>query len=337
VTLTDTTCVNGTTYYYAVSAVFSVGAGLRSAEVSATPVAPITLPSPTNLSAIAGDGQVRLAWLKTVGATSYTIWRSTTHGGPYAQLANLVSNSFFTDTTCRNGLTYFYVVSAVYAAGESTQSAEISAAPQAIPGNVVATAGDARVDVAWSMVLNVTGYTVWRATALDGPYATMATGITATTWSDTTCENGTTYYYAVSADSGSRSQGVAATPIAVLHTVPTGVTAIAGDAHVDLAWVAADGATGYTIRRATVSGGPYSALIENLAATEFTDTTCKNGTTYYYIVSATGSGDGDHSAEVSARPDLPMKEPTSLACGFGSLVALLLAFALLLRQRLRIE
>src|SRR5205085_11312293 len=43
----DTTAVNGTTYFYVVSAVNSAGQSGNSSEVSATPVAPSTPPSGT--------------------------------------------------------------------------------------------------------------------------------------------------------------------------------------------------------------------------------------------------------------------------------------------------
>ena len=42
---TDTTAINGTTYYYTVAAVNSVGTGAQSNEVSATPEAPPPPPS----------------------------------------------------------------------------------------------------------------------------------------------------------------------------------------------------------------------------------------------------------------------------------------------------
>ena len=59
----DPSASNGTTYYYQVTAVNSVGEGGRSNERSATPVAPATVPgAPTLNSATAGNGSVTLAW-----------------------------------------------------------------------------------------------------------------------------------------------------------------------------------------------------------------------------------------------------------------------------------
>ncbi|HTB67249.1 MAG TPA: hypothetical protein VK727_13550 [Steroidobacteraceae bacterium] len=56
--------------------------------------------------------------------------RSTTSGGAYTQVAAPTSTSF-TDTTVSNGTTYYYVISALDSAGESANSAQVSAVPAA--------------------------------------------------------------------------------------------------------------------------------------------------------------------------------------------------------------
>jgi hypothetical protein len=64
--------------------------------------------------------------------------RSTTSGGPYAQIATLAGTSF-TDTGLTNGTKYFYVVAAYNAAGVSANSAEVGATPAAPAANVIIT------------------------------------------------------------------------------------------------------------------------------------------------------------------------------------------------------
>lgn len=86
--------------------------------------------APANLAATAGDGSVSLAWSASNGATSYLVRRSTTSGGPYAQVAS-VSGAAMVDSGVANGTTYFYVVSAVNAGGESPPSNQASASPVA--------------------------------------------------------------------------------------------------------------------------------------------------------------------------------------------------------------
>src|SRR4029077_16231868 len=41
---------------------------------------------------------------------------------------------------------------------------------------------------------------------------------------------------------------------------PTNLTPTAGDNRVDLSWTASTGATSYNVKRATVTGGPYSTI-----------------------------------------------------------------------------
>src|ERR1700722_974764 len=125
----DNSVTNGTKYYYVVSAYNSYGQSANSAEVSATPIAPATPPAaPTGLQATAGNGQVSLIWMASAGATSYHVKRSTTSGGPYTQVAAPATTSD-ADTGLTNGTTYYYVVSALNAAGESANSSQASASP----------------------------------------------------------------------------------------------------------------------------------------------------------------------------------------------------------------
>ena len=86
--------------------------------------------APTNLAATAGNGQVALTWSASSGATSYNVKRATTSGGPYATVGSTAGTSF-TNTGLTNGTIYFFVVSALNAAGESMNSGPVSATPQA--------------------------------------------------------------------------------------------------------------------------------------------------------------------------------------------------------------
>jgi len=88
---------------------------------------------------------------------------------------------------------------------------------------------------------------------------------------------------------------------------PTGLTATAGDGSVGLGWTGngESDLAGYTVSRATTSGGPYTALNGTLlTSNSYTDGTVVNGTTYYYVVTAS-DGAGNESAagtEASATP-----------------------------------
>jgi hypothetical protein len=175
--------------------------------------------APTGLTAVPGNAQVTLRWSSTAGASYYRLKRSTASGGPYAQIGDPTWNGY-TDTAAKNGVTYFYVVSAVDATGQSANSFQVSAKPVAVavlsaPTGLAATPGNAQVTLKWSDTPLATSYHVRRATAIGGPY----TQIAAPAWNGYTevgLTNGVTYYFVVSAvdSSGesSNSADVSATP-----------------------------------------------------------------------------------------------------------------------------
>jgi hypothetical protein len=94
-------------------------------------------PAPTGLTASPGNTQVALSWTASSGATSYTVKRSTTSGSGYVNIASGLTSTSFTNTGLTNGTTYFYVVSASNANGESTNSAQVQATPQAPTGGTL--------------------------------------------------------------------------------------------------------------------------------------------------------------------------------------------------------
>ena len=157
------------------------------------------------LAVQAGDGRVALAWSAALGATSYKVQRATVSGGPYTTVAT-VAAAGYVDTGLSNGAAYYYVVSALNAAGESVFSVESTATPTpmppATPGVLVPSEVGGQVKLLWSASASATGYKLKRSTASGGPYATIATLGATTSYTDASVAPGLTYYYVVSAVNG---------------------------------------------------------------------------------------------------------------------------------------
>lgn len=104
-------------------------------------------------------------------------------------------------------------------------------------------------------------------------------------------------------------------------SVPTNLTAVPGNAQVVLNWDSVTNATGYNIKSATTAGGPYTT-IESVTSSvyNYTDTGLTNGTTYYYVVTATNSGgESANSNEVFATPQQSLPNaPSGLTATAGN-------------------
>jgi Fibronectin type III domain len=86
-----------------------------------------TPPAPTGLTAAAGKGKIALSWNTSGGSKNYKVKRSLINGGPYKVIATGVTGTTYTNTGLRPGVRYYYVVTAVNAAGESGNSNQASA------------------------------------------------------------------------------------------------------------------------------------------------------------------------------------------------------------------
>jgi endo-1,4-beta-xylanase len=96
--------------------------------------------APSSLTAIAGNAQVALSWPAVGSASSYNLKSGAHSGGPYTVVTN-VTTTGYTNTGLLNGSAYHYVVSALNIAGESTNSVEASATPQAPPNLIISPSG----------------------------------------------------------------------------------------------------------------------------------------------------------------------------------------------------
>lgn len=184
----------------------------------AAPVAPVLL-SP----AVVNDGYVRVAWTDPDGLT-YNVFRSdAAHPTPVA-VGTGVSSTSFIDTTVTNGTAYTYYVVAINPYGTSGNSNTVVATPiPAAPTLPATNVFVARTNTT-TTVLTWTGpefgktYSVQRSTSLNGTYTTLASGLTALTYTDTTATTagGVDYFYKIISANGGGA-GPASLPAFVGH------------------------------------------------------------------------------------------------------------------------
>lgn len=198
-------------------------------------------------------------------------------------------------------------------AGGTTQT------PPAAPSSLTATAiNSSQIGLSWTdNANNETGFSVERSVG-GGAFVLVAPlGVNATSYQDTGLAASTTYLYRVRASNGGGNSAYSNSASATTQagstlppTAPTGLSAIAGNAQIALSWNASSAATSYRVKRATVSGGPYT-IVASPTSNNFTNTGLVNGTTYFYVVSAVNSaGESANSSQASATPTAPAGSTT---------------------------
>jgi fibronectin type 3 domain-containing protein len=223
ISYTDTATAPGTTYYYEVTAINSVGESIRSNEKA--PAIAATAPAAPVLSATAGTSSVALSWSVPgkggSALTGYNIYRGTASGTETLLASMGPTTTSYTDAGIAPGTTDYYEVTAVNGVGESARSNEKSATVAATaPAAPVlsATAGTSSVSLSWSVPANggsaLTGYNIYRGTASGTETLLASVGATTTTYTNTGLASGT-YFYEVTAlnkvGQGPRSSEKAAT------------------------------------------------------------------------------------------------------------------------------
>jgi len=222
----------GTTYYFIVTAANSVGESAASTQTTATTsAAPATVPAaPAGVTATGGANQVSISWSPVSGATSYDIYWSTASGVTTASTKITSATRPYVQTGLAASTTYYYIVTAVNAAGQSVPSAQVSAATNApaatipaAPAGVTAAGGANQVSISWSAVSGATSYNIYYATT-SGVTKTSGAKITNASrpYTQTGLAAGTTYYYIVTAVNGA-GEGAASPQASAATNAPPAV------------------------------------------------------------------------------------------------------------------
>ena len=281
------------------TAVNAVGESPPSPEVSAS-----SPTAPRSLSATPGDTQVTLSWDRDPvrGADSYNIYWSTTAEVSTANRSKITNaTSPYTQMPLTNGTTYYYIVTAVNATGESPPSPEIyaTAGAPAAPSSLSATPGDAQVSLSWDRdpVRGADSYNIYWSTTAGVTTASDTHLNTSGTFRRLPLTNGTTYYFIVTAVNATGesppSPEIYATPLPPeLPAAPSRPFADPsitreGTFMILVSWDPVSGADSYNIYWSTTAGVTTANRSKiTKAASPYTQMPLTNGTTYYYIVTA---------------------------------------------------
>ncbi|UYP44811.1 hypothetical protein NEF87_001096 [Candidatus Lokiarchaeum ossiferum] len=324
---------NGTTYYYYITAVNSIGESNTSsiAESNNTSVLNKATP-PENITAKAGLGFVFLEWdaplsngSSSWGLTYFYIYRSTrsTTGFPeYFLGLSYYDEFYYNDTSVENGTTYYYYVTTYNDYDESLGSSIVNATPYASygpssPQNLQATPSNCTVGLQWE-VPTLSGasiikyYEIYRSTNNTTAYTQIGTSFSEE-YNDTTVTNNITYYYYVVAvnnyAASPQSNEVSAIFVIIAPSAPQNLQTTPSNCTIELQWDApALTGTGpiihYEIYRSTNDTTSYTQIGTSFSE-EYNDTTVTNNITYYYYVVAVNNyAVGPQSNEVSGIPAL---------------------------------
>lgn len=196
-----------------------VNGGFDVDDVLVTVNTPPGMPGDVQAEAF-GSKKINLTWNNVSVTRGYTVKRAISLNGTYTAIATGITGTSFTDEDVNEATTYYYVISASNLAGEGPNSAKINATttaftvPQVISG-LKADAGDARVQLVWNAVPDVTNYRVERSTTSGGAYAVVS-NTTNLRFVDLTASNDVTYFYRIIAENekgaGDASQEIDARP-----------------------------------------------------------------------------------------------------------------------------
>lgn len=289
----------------------SCGESSKKAEKPAAP----PLSSPANVTTTSEAGKLTVKWSEVTGANSYNIYFSNEKGVDPAKAEKItgVKGAVYEHKGLKNGVIYFYVVTAVNDKAESPPSVEMGGMPRgatpAQPTGVMASvAGEGRVNVKWEPVPSATSYHVYYA-GKPGMAAKLGTKetVTSNSFTHSGLKDGQYYYYVVAAlnDSG---EGPASSESGVMMRVsipgqPSNATVVVYPDKITVKWDKVAGAQSYNVYLFKTEAFDRSKATKvNVASNSYDHTGLKKGDRYFYLVTAVnGSGEGRESNKVGAK------------------------------------
>ncbi len=234
-TYTDTSPTDGSIYSYYVTATSAGGMSGNSAPAVAVPLPspPATPPANVNVTTT-GQTNYFITWSLVPGAVGYIVSRATNSSVAlsYSTYVMSITETNWSDTGLSPNEQYFYMVTAVNAAGTASSSAV--SGPPGIPATLGATGGNGEILLNWSGSPGAASYTILRGTSSGAENTVIASGVTTTSYIDSGLNNGTTYYYVVEAISVGGTSGYSLQASAMPSS--TGISGLVWTGDASSAW-----------------------------------------------------------------------------------------------------
>ena len=300
--LTVTGLTNGSTYSFYVRAINGLGTSNNSGTVSVL----VGIPSaPQSVAAVPGNAKATISFSAPSSNGSdilyYTITNSTTGNTDASGTQSPLTVSGLT-----NGYTYSYYVRAINASGTSDASETVSVivGTPTQPTSVVATPGNKFITISFSAPDSSGAAVITKYIVYNNETGSIDSSGTSTSIRVSGLTNGTTYSHYVAAQNtygiGTSSSIVSAT--AGTPNAPTNVSAVAGNAYINVSFTGSTSTGGSTITNYNVydASGNIDA---SGSSSPISVSGLTNGTTYtYYVKGENSKGTGSASSSVSATP-----------------------------------
>jgi len=309
VSFIDTPPVAGQTFYYWVASVSYLCPNDQALSTTVSGASMPALVQPTNLRASKGGlcDRIKVEWDGSFDGTTFTISRNTTDDFASSAVVGSIDDlGYYEDLESDpggpvSGTAYYYWVVADNECGTTSESDSDSGflgMQLAAPEGLDATSGSycAGVQLTWNRRVMAQSYRIYRDINDDPSSADMLDEVLPgiSTYIDATAVVGVPYFYWVEAVNNCSEgeppilQATAAEGLNGSLLGPSGVLASDGEdcGFVEISWTDIPIANNYVVWRNATDDYLTAVVIDNIAASPYTDNTVIEDTPYYYWITA---------------------------------------------------
>ena len=294
--------------YYVATAVVNGSETSESKETNASAI----LNKPENVSLEVLDGKFRLNWDSVIGADSYNIYWANTADVSEFNFEGIIQSIDATNyefDTVTDGLSYYFVVSAVNQYGESKIKPILYPAHRGIylksPTNVQVTAESNEVTVSWESVTGAETYNIYwqEETGISKETGTLIENVSSP-YRHSELDEEKRYVYIVTAVNGEFESNASSDVQAIFFpSTPTGLTADSANDRITVRWTNQGNADSYNLYWSDTAGFDSNSATKVLGIrSPYTHSGVELTSSYFYKVSAVNiRGESDISVEVNGK------------------------------------